>query len=134
MVLIEYAEGITLTDEQWNDPLLQDFMVMVNHCVIYHNDIMSFEKEYHEQNSQLIRMTNVVAMTAIGDKSSIQEAMDKCGEQYLEVEAKAMEAMKKVLDSRVADNVKTFVDYAQYVIGGNFSAGYLTPRYNQIYE
>ena len=54
---------------------MQKYLLLANECIIFNNDIVSFEKELLESNKELERMYNVVARTAILDKCSIQDAL-----------------------------------------------------------
>ena len=134
IAILEYSDNFSLTDEEWNDHDFQHFLFMVNQCIIWHNDIISFEKEWLDQNKNLKRMINVVALTSILDNSPIQEAMDKIATEYHQIEAKTMAAKNKVLESGISQNAKEFCDRTAYMIGANFYCGYNSARYNTMYE
>ena len=132
--LIEYADDLSLTEEEWDNPLLQDYLQKSNHVILWHNDIVSFEKEWIEQNKQLERMSNVVAWTAIIEKCTIEKAMEKVCDLYPEIENKAMKAMERLLETEISRNMETFIDRVSHTLSGNFCVGYLIDRYNKIYH
>ena len=134
MDVVEYVDNLPLTEEEWNDPDFQHFLQMANRCIITHNDIVSFEKEWLAENKNLKRMINVVALTAILDKCSIDEAMYKIGTGYQEMEAKAMAVMNKVFGTEISQNVKAFCNCVAHIIGGNFFCGDKSMRYNAMYD
>src|SRR5437870_1938394 len=86
--LIEYAQGISLTDEEWVDPDVQELLLYVVKVIYCHNDIVSFEKEWVDQGKNINRMCNVVAGTVLFDKCTVEEAMIKVAKIYTDLEYK----------------------------------------------
>ena len=113
---------------------MQDYLLLANDCIIYSNDICSFEKEWLENNKKLERMYNVVARTVIIDGCSIENALTKMATEYENLEEKALKAREELNKHNLSPNAKILIELVGYQIGGNFYSGLVTDRYNKLYE
>lgn len=134
--LIEYAEQIDITDQQWYDDRFQRLMDLCSLCAIYVNDVYSFEKEYLEQNGDMSKMIlNIVGFHVIKYKCSIEEAFERSLDIIRERESEYKTlADSLVNDDSLSDESKKFVECVTAVNGGNYGISIHCNRYNAIYE
>ncbi|KAJ6639848.1 hypothetical protein Bhyg_12595 [Pseudolycoriella hygida] len=77
-LLLEYSEEIHPDDQFMQDERFQRLKDLCNLCVIFVNDLYSFEKEYVEQNEDMSKMVvNIVGFHVLKYKCSISEAMER---------------------------------------------------------
>ena len=132
--LIEYSDEIILTDEEWNDTRFQQMIRAFVDCAILSHDIGSFEKEYDEQNRQLDRMYNVVAVIAQSNHCSIEEAIIKVNGMLTRLESDTLKLFSEYMsDTSVSESQKTFMDRVHYMMGGNHWYSSRLSRYNMMY-
>ncbi|KAJ6639849.1 (+)-T-muurolol synthase ((2E,6E)-farnesyl diphosphate cyclizing), partial [Pseudolycoriella hygida] len=93
--LIEYSEKIHLDDQFMQDERFQRLKDLCNLCVIFVNDLYSFEKEYVEQNEDMSKMVvNIVGFHVLKYKCSISEAMERSLEVIRDYERQYNELAK----------------------------------------
>lgn len=60
--LIEYAKNITLTNQQWNHPLMKTLVVLVSEEMVLVNDYFTFRKEVAENSYKFSSMRHAFSI------------------------------------------------------------------------
>ena len=129
MLLLSF-QNIRLTKEEWEQPLFQRLLQLAEDAALFDADLVSFEKELDEQKGQLHRVSNLVAATAILDKCSLEDAMNKIGKDCQKLERETLDVMNQLVsDSKTSDEMKLYIKSLAYMLGGNHVAGRVILRY-----
>ena len=63
IALVAFTDDISLTDEEWNEPLFAEYRDVVLDTIVYDHDLASFVKELKDQNHDINRQLNMMALT-----------------------------------------------------------------------
>ena len=94
----EYAYHLHITDDEWADPLMTKYMDYSSILIILPNDIISFEKEEKENNGDIYRLYNCVAVAMHLEKLSVPQAMERTYQIFQDYEVKTKEIQQQLLD------------------------------------
>ena len=126
----EYAYDLHITDEEWADPLMTKYMVYSSILIILPNDIISFEKEEKENNGDIYRLYNCVAVAMHLENLSVPQAMERTHQIFQDNEVKTKEIQQQLLDRPDnSEDFKKMINCIDFVVGGSFAAHFLMSRY-----
>ncbi|CAG2105917.1 unnamed protein product [Medioppia subpectinata] len=134
MQIIEYSDEIQVPDSEWCDPRIARLRDLCNLCMIYVNDVYSFEKELNEQNGVLERMRiNLVAYHSLREGITIAAAMAKTLDVNREYDAEFDRLCADVLTSdEFCADTKQYVRSLEAVLCGTHRIHVIANRYNEI--
>ena len=119
--MIEFADGIHITDREWSDPQMQRYMKAASLAIFIVNDYFSFEKESKQANGDYQMLCNCVTVSITNEGLTVREAYRKTAELNDKYEREVIELRDKLLlRDDLSPDAKKFVDRVEYVTGGNF--------------
>ena len=128
--MIEYADDCHVTDKEYNDPVMQDYLKYGAKLIVLANDLGSFEKEYRQDKRELSKMFNNVAVNMALTGCDENEGLIRTVKLIQHYEQKAKD-FKDILLSRpdFSEDSKIFVEGCEILIGGNLQVSLILTRY-----
>ncbi|MGW7045731.1 terpene synthase family protein [Streptomyces avermitilis] len=122
----EWGLGIDLSDE-FAQPALADAARLAGEQMIYHNEILSFRKEYFSGDTM-----NLVAAWAGPDLKDLQEAVDRAHTAATHAEVAFVALRERILATPLGrrPGVAAYLAELGHLMAGCLRYEYLVPRYH----
>ncbi|CAG2108354.1 unnamed protein product [Medioppia subpectinata] len=131
--LIEYANDIELTDEEWQHPWIQTLNRLVGEEMTLINDYYTFRKEVMENGGNFYQMRHPFALLVTGDSGhTLQSAVNKVREMIVEKDTEIVDTLRAIdacVELRTA-NIGQYLRGVNEFLGGYWLHAVTARRYH----
>jgi len=124
LMLIEYELGIQLTDDEMHSDDVQELMLRGVRASWLQNDIISIEKDIAK--GEVVNLASVVSEMKA---EKIPEIKIELLDRFMQEREQLVVLFQKIVNSGVADRVKTFSESVMLWVAGYFEWCIQTARY-----